>query len=98
MSAPLTQGATAVAALAAVLALIWIAGRMARLAGFGAQLQPRSGRILSVEDAVALDGRRRLHLIRCGGRQVMVLTGGTQDLVVGWLPEPPATSRQSDQC
>jgi len=41
---------------------------------------------------IALDSRRRLHLIKCEERRVLVLTGGTQDVVVGWLDrdEPPA--------
>jgi flagellar protein FliO/FliZ len=38
-----------------------------------------------VQDVLALDARRRLHLITCDGRRVLLLTGGAQDLVVGWL-------------
>jgi len=76
---------TALAALAAVLGLIWLASRAARLGG----LAPRrpGGHCLTVRDAIALDSRRRLHLVRCDGRDVLVLTGGGQDVVVGWLPE-----------
>ncbi|MBV8400255.1 MAG: flagellar biosynthetic protein FliO [Acetobacteraceae bacterium] len=76
---------TALAALAAVLALIWAAQRVARLAGL-TSARPASGRRLAVEEAVALDPRRRIHLIRCDERQVLVLTGGAQDVVLGWLP------------
>jgi len=75
---------TALAALAAVLALIWLAGRGARLVGL-ARRPSASGRLLSVEDVIALDARRRLHLVRCGDRQVVLLTGAGQDLVVGWI-------------
>jgi flagellar protein FliO/FliZ len=78
---------TAFAALAAVLAVIWAAQRAARLAGF-APRQPAVGRRLAVQEAIALDPRRRLHLIRCDERQVLVLTGGPQDVVLGWLPAP----------
>ncbi|HEX3402764.1 MAG TPA: hypothetical protein VHT74_20820 [Acetobacteraceae bacterium] len=80
---------TAVAALAAVLALIWLAGRMARFGGMARR--PVNG-MLTVQDVIALDSRRRLHLIKCEERRVLVLTGGTQDVVVGWLDrdEPPA--------
>jgi flagellar protein FliO/FliZ len=80
---------TAVAALAAVLALIWLAGRMARFGGMARR--PVDG-MLTVQDVIALDSRRRLHLIKCEERRVLVLTGGTQDVVVGWLDrdEPPA--------
>ncbi len=79
---------TAIAALAAVLGLVWVAARMVRLAG----LAPRpagNGRLLAVQDAIALDPRRRLSLIRCADRQVLLLTGPGQDVVVGWI-EPPS--------
>jgi flagellar protein FliO/FliZ len=82
---------TASAALAAVLALIWIAQRAARLGGFVAG-PAGAGRQLSVQEAIAIDPKRRLHLVRCEGRQVLVMTGGAQDLVVGWLPEPGGES------
>jgi len=74
---------TAVAALIAVLALIWLAGRMARLGGMARR--PASGGSLAVVDVLALDARRRLHLIRCDERCVLLLTGGGQDVVVGWI-------------
>ena len=84
-----TSVLTAVAALAAVLALIWIAARAAQVAGFARR--PASGRLLIVEDVIALDTRRRLHLIRCEQRRVLLLTGGAQDVVVGWIDrEGPA--------
>jgi flagellar protein FliO/FliZ len=80
---------TAIAALAAVLALICLAGRLAR--GGGLAQRPAAGRLLAVEDVLALDGRRRLHLVRCDQRRLVLLTGGAQDIVVGWLdPENPA--------
>ena len=47
-----------------------------------------SGRLLVVKDTVALDARRRLHLVQHGDRSVLLLTGGETDLVVGWLDEP----------
>jgi flagellar protein FliO/FliZ len=74
---------TAAAALIAVLALIWLAGRMARLGGIARR--PASGGSLAVQDMLALDARRRLHLVKCGDRHVLLLTGGAQDVVVGWL-------------
>jgi flagellar protein FliO/FliZ len=39
-----------------------------------------------VETAIMLDARRRLWLVRCDGRRVLLLTGGPADLVIGWLP------------
>jgi flagellar protein FliO/FliZ len=85
-----TSIVTAIAALATVLALIWLAGRLARVGGIAQR--PATGRLLAVEDVLALDARRRLHLVKCGQRRVLLLTGGAQDIVVGWIdPEnPPA--------
>ena len=82
----------AVGALGLVLGLILLAQRAARLGG----LVPRAtgvGRLALVE-AVALDPRRRLALVRCDDRHVLVLTGGTQDVVVGWVEPPPPPSIQ----
>ncbi len=76
---------TAVAALVVVLALVWLGARAAR---FGGLAPRRSGaRILMVQDVIALDSRRRLHVVRCGARDVVLLTGGGQDVVVGWMPQ-----------
>ncbi len=76
---------TAAAALAAVLLLVLLAGRLARLSRL---MQPRGAGRLRIEDQLALDPRRRLLLVRCDDRSVLLLTGA-QDSVVGWLPEPP---------
>ncbi len=73
------------AAFAAVLALIWLASRAARFGGFARR--PASGGYLAVQDVLALDTRRQLHLVKCGDRRVLLLTGGAQDVVVGWLNE-----------
>lgn len=78
-----TTWITAAAALAGVVALILLAGRLAQRAG----LAPQASGRLRVEETVALDARRRLVLVRCDGRALLLLTGGAQDQVVGWLPE-----------
>jgi flagellar protein FliO/FliZ len=87
---------TAVAALVAVLALVWAGARAARFSGLAPR---RSGaRMLAVRDAIALDGRRRLLVVRCGARDVVLLTGGGQDVVVGWMPQqPPAGGGQPSE-
>jgi flagellar protein FliO/FliZ len=79
---------TAGIALIAVLALIWLAGRIARLGG----MARRAGSgVLAVQDVLVLDARRRLHLVKCEEKRVLLLTGGAQDVVVGWLDrEEPA--------
>ncbi len=81
---------TAIVALAVVLALIWVAGRLARASGLGLRRAVgRAGRTLGIEETLALDPRRRLLLVRCEERRVLLLTGGSTDLVVGWLPISP---------
>jgi len=85
----------AVLSLIAVLGLIVVAGRVAR-AGF-LTMKPRlpgGDRIVLVQ-VLALDPRRRLHLVRCDGRHVLLLTGGGADLVVGWSNGPPIVDRVS---
>jgi flagellar protein FliO/FliZ len=69
-------------ALAAVLALIWTLARGARAFG----LAPAVGKRLQTAEMLPLDGKRRLVLVRCDGREVLLLVGGPQDTVVGWLP------------
>jgi len=87
MFPPLSSLTIACAALAAVLGLIWLAQRLARISGV---TRLRAGRRIAVIEAVALDPRRRLQLVRCDNRLVILLTGGAQDLVVGWLPDEQA--------
>ena len=79
----------AAGALAAVVLLIWLLARGLRVGG----LAPREGRRLAVQEVLALDPRRRLLLLRCDGREVLVLTGGAQDAVLGWLPEAAAGAK-----
>ncbi len=62
---------------------MWIAARGARAAGLG-RASSRTHQ-LALEDQIALDTRRRLLLVRCAGRRVLLLTGGASDVVIGWL-------------
>lgn len=78
---------TAAGALAAVLALVLLAGRAARLTGFVRRVP--GGRRLIVQETAMLDQRRRLHLIACDGRHLLLLTGGGSDVALGWLPDAP---------
>lgn len=75
---------TALAALAAVVALVLLAGRAARLTGL--VRAPSGPPCLALREVLTLDGRRRLHRVACGRREVLLLIGGETDLVVGWLP------------
>jgi flagellar protein FliO/FliZ len=75
-----------VGVLVGILALIGLCSRLFQR-GFW-RLQPRAGRTLILRETLALDPRRRIHLVQCGQRQVVLLTGGGQDLVVGWMQDP----------
>ena len=73
---------TAVAALAAVLAVVLLAGRGARALRLA---RPGPARRLVVREALAIDRTRQLLLVSCDGRELLLLTGGG-DRVIGWLP------------
>lgn len=73
----------AAGALGAVLLLAWLAARALRASPLAAH---RPGRRLQLQESLALDARRRLLLVRCDGRELLLLTGGTEDRLLGWLP------------
>jgi flagellar protein FliO/FliZ len=75
-----------VIALVGVLALIGLLARLLQFTGW--RTSPQTGRSLIVRETVALDPRRRHHLVEYADRRVIVLTGGSQDLVVGWVRDP----------
>jgi flagellar protein FliO/FliZ len=75
---------TAAMALAGILLALVLVLRGVRAAGLA-----RGNRRLMVEEAVALDARRRVVLLRCDGRNLLLLTGGGQDVVLGWPEGPP---------
>jgi flagellar protein FliO/FliZ len=81
---------TAGIALLFVLGLILLLARLLRVTGLAPQT---SGQRLKLQEVLALDARRRVIILRCDGREVLLLTGGPQDLCLGWLPpkneEPP---------
>jgi len=95
MISPLASAAVAVIALAGILALIVLLARAARASGLAPAA--RGGRLRVVE-TLPLDARRRLVLLRCDGREALLLLGGAQDHSLGWLPagagqEPPCDGR-----
>jgi flagellar biogenesis protein FliO len=74
-------------ALVAVLALVWMAQRIIKATvPFAMRPRGEASRMVFVQ-ALPLDQRRRLHLIRCDDRHVLLLTGGGSDVVVGWLED-----------
>ncbi|MDB5315531.1 MAG: hypothetical protein JWO26_3160 [Rhodospirillales bacterium] len=80
----MTQWIWAAGALIAMVAVLLLLGRAARLTG----LAPRGGgQRLRIEESLALDARRRVTLLRVDGRAMVLLTGGGTDVCLGWLPE-----------
>src|SRR5690349_22230715 len=70
-------------ALAGVLALIAIAAFILKRVGWGGMRTPRSAqKRLGISAAIALDGRRRLVLVRRDDVEHLLLVGGPADLVV----------------
>lgn len=66
--------------LAAVLAARPLAARLLARGGFA----PARGSRLAVVQVLPLDTRRRLLLLRCDGREFLVLAGAT-DSFLGWI-------------
>ncbi len=81
---------TTLGALAFVVALALLAQFLARRFKLAERLAvPAGGGRLAIAQSLALDPRRRLLVIRCDGRELLLLTGGPQDRMLGWL-EPGA--------
>ncbi len=75
---------SAFAALLLVLGLLWLAARLARWGGVAAR--GVAGRRLRLVETLPLDPRRRLLLVACDGREMLLLAGPAGDLALGWLP------------
>ena len=89
---------TTAGGLALALALVLLVARLARAFGFasaGGSVRIGVGRDrrLSLSETIALDTRRRLHLVRCDGRDILVLTGGGQDVMFPLDAQPEAASK-----
>lgn len=57
----------------------------------GGRHKPLAGAAaLRLEQVLPLDPRRRLLVVQCGSRRLLLLTGGPADLSLGWLPDEPA--------
>ena len=91
MALPTSSIAWAVAALALVLGLIMLSAGVARRTGLGRFGTSTHARRLVVQDAVMLDRTRKLTIISCDGRDLLLLTGPTRETVVQWLPVESVT-------
>ena len=78
----------ALKALAALCAVVLLAFGVLRTlrATMGAGKPGAAGRRLAVQEVLALDPKRRLVLVRCDGRDLLLLTGGAGEVSLGWLP------------
>jgi flagellar protein FliO/FliZ len=59
----------------------------------------RQTRNLALVESLAIDPRRRVSMIRCGEKTALILTGGGNDVFLGWMDgdrashaAPPANS------
>jgi hypothetical protein len=91
MLSALAQAAGAAAALAVVVLLVLLAGRGARMLPVVKRAEGQAA--VRLRGTLALDTRRRLHLVEADGRQALVLTGGGQDVLIPW--ETPAGETQA---
>lgn len=91
MTSSLNTAVTAGAALCAVIGLVLLAARVARWLGFGRPAAPRlrTQARLAPQASLPLDRVRTIHIVRCDGRDLALLTGGPADLLLGWLPGAP---------
>lgn len=74
---------TAFIALAAVIGLVVLAGRLARATGLA---KSKSGARLMLGESMQIDRGRSVRIVSCDGREVLLLIGGGSDVVLGWLP------------
>ena len=81
-------GLKALVALGAVVLLAAVALRAIRAITGATKLAGRRPRRLSVQEVLPLDPKRRLVLVRCDGRDLLLLMGGAGEVPVGWLPVP----------
>lgn len=71
-----------VLALLFVLGLILGGAWLARRAGLGSALKPGRKRRLALVEALPVDGKRRLVLVRRDGKEHLLLVGGGTDVIV----------------
>jgi flagellar protein FliO/FliZ len=86
---PIQSLLLAASALLAVLGLVWVM-QLALRRGWlpiANQTQANGREGAAVVHVLRLDARRRLHTIRCLDRHLLILTGGPQDVIVGWAPD-----------
>ena len=84
MSIPYTSLLTALIALAAVVGLVLLAGRVARTTGL---VRAQNGKRLAVRETIPIDRTRSIRIVVCDGRELLLLVGGGSDVLLGWLSD-----------
>jgi flagellar protein FliO/FliZ len=75
---------TGITSLAAIITLIVLITRLMRHRFLPVTGQAK--RTLKLCETLSIDPRRRVLLLECEGSRVLLLTGGGQDQVLGWMP------------
>lgn len=75
---------TVVSSLAAIIAFIVLVTRLMRHRLMAVTGQ--TGRVLRLCETLPIDPKRRILLLECDGSRLLLLTGGSQDQVLGWIP------------
>lgn len=86
----LHDGLTACSALIFIVVLLVCLKPLLKLVGPQRMGQKEGGAALSMVGQLALDRTRRLSVVRYGSHEVLVLTGGNQDVLLEWQTEKPA--------
>mgnify|MGYP005810352933 CR=1 FL=1 len=81
----------AVAALVTVLALIWGSAKALRVTKI-VRTDPRRNKSMAILEVLNIDSQRRLVLATCENKRMLLMIGGRQDLLIGWL-DAKETSR-----
>ena len=85
----MNQYLMAIPVLAFVLGLVLVAGRVAGRFGIGRTAT--TGRQVRLVERVALDRGRQLHIVECRDRGMLLLVGGSADIVLDrWEIDTPA--------
>ncbi|AFW00113.1 hypothetical protein BAR24_06275 [Gluconobacter oxydans] len=83
----LDDGLTACSALMFVIVLLVCLKPLLKLVSLHRGGQKGGSAALSLVGQMALDRTRRLSVVRYGSREVLVLTGGNQDVLLEWQNE-----------
>jgi len=79
-------------ALSITLVLIWVGAKLVMITSLAGRLgisyspMSSSSPTLTIDSVTAIAPRRKLIVLRYGEHRLAILTGGPQDISLGWLP------------